>query len=49
MSGGNIVLTHDNDFGILDAVAPANPNPTGPFVEIPLSGNPVKIFTTPLP
>lgn len=48
VSGGNIVLTHDNDFGILDAVAPANPNPNGPFVEIPLSGNPAKIFTVPL-
>jgi len=49
VAGGNIVMTHDNDFGLLDAVAPANPNPDGPFVEIPLSGNPAKIFTVPLP
>lgn len=49
--GNNIVLTYDNDFNVADAASiPANPNPTGPFVQLELLGaNFPKIFVVPLP
>lgn len=51
ISGGRIVLTHDNDFNVAEeASAPANPHPEGPFVQLELLGeNYPKIYTVPLP
>lgn len=51
ISGGAIVLTHDNDFNVAEAASiPANPNPHGPFVQLELIGaNYPKLFTVLLP
>jgi hypothetical protein len=49
--GNTIVLTYDNDFNVAETGSiPANPNPSGPFVQLELIGqNLPKLYTVTLP